>query len=230
MKRTFAGIAALTLALTLTGCGGMGGPASSKADSGFSFDSMPEVTVPDIDPPTVSTPDGAGAESAAPKETSDGEGISDDSGEFVYTGKLQPVGDDENGYIQVPLGYLPFQDEDVEGLTQYCDTTGKNIVTLDRYDNIDYQTVANNLRGYMETQENIDDLNGATVTVAGYNALQLYGHYTDGFFLVAWIIQDPAHPDDRTYYLAMEFDADHQYLMACSSTFRTVEDHAALAT
>ena len=225
MKRTLTGIAALTLALTMTACGGMGGPSSAKPNSSFSLDSMPEVTAPEVNTPTVNAPEGEATQTDAPKANNTGEGITDDSGEFVYTGKLQPVGDDENGYIQVPLGYLPFQDEDVEGLTQYCDTTGKNIVTLDRYDNIDYQTVANNLRGYMEAQEDIEDLNGAKVTVAGYTALQLYGHYTDGYFLVAWSIQDPAHPDDRTYYLAMEFDSEHQYLMACSSTFQTVEDH-----
>lgn len=150
--------------------------------------------------------------------------ITDASGEFYYDGKLQQIGDAENGYIQVPLGYLPFQDEDVEGLTQYCDASGKNIITLDFYDNISYQVAAEGLRSYMQQDETLEDVSGAMVTVAGYNALQLYGHYTDGYFIVAWLIEDPADPAD-SYYLAMEFDSDHQYLIACSSTFQTREDY-----
>lgn len=153
--------------------------------------------------------------------------ITDESGSFVYDGPLQQGGDDENGYIQVPLGYLNFQEEGVEGLTQYCDTSGTNIVTLDFYENINYQDAANNLRAYMESQTNIEGLTGATVTINGYNALQLYCHFTDAnLFLVTWLIEDPANPMD-TYYLAIEFSNEKSSIMACSSTFQTKEDYHA---
>ena len=153
--------------------------------------------------------------------------ITDDGGEFVYSGQLMQVGDDENGYLQVPADFVLFQDEDVEGLTQYSDTTGKNIFTLDFYEGLNYQTAAENLRSYMSTQEDLEGLTGAQVTVGGYPALQIYGHYTDGYFIVTWLIEDTADPEN-CYYLALEFDNDHQYMMACSSTFQIPEDfHAA---
>lgn len=220
MKRILTSISALLLAAILTACGGMGGPAARQDDSGSMLDSMPEVTVPDIEIPEVGT---SGSDNA---QNTDDNVITDQSGDFVYEGKLQQIGDDTNGYIQVPLGYLPFQDEDVQGLTQYSDVTGKNIVTLQSFKGTDYKTAAENLRNYLSSEEDLDGLTGATVQIADYNALQLYGHYADGFFIVIWLIEDPANPAD-TYYLALEFDSEHQYLMACSSTFQTPEDHAA---
>jgi hypothetical protein len=152
--------------------------------------------------------------------------IADESGDFIYTGKLQQVGDDENGYIQVPLGYVPFEEEGVDGLMQYSDVTGTNIITLDYYDGVDYETAANNLYYYMSEEDGIEGLSGAQVTVAGYTALQIYCHYTDGVFLVIWVIQNPADTSS-SYYMAIEFESDDSDIMACSSTFRTVEDYYA---
>lgn len=164
------------------------------------------------------------AEDAAKPEVPEG-AITDQSGEFVYTGKLQQIGDDENGYMKVPLGYLPFQDEDVEGLTQYCDVTGKNILTLEHYEGLSYQMAAENMRAYLTQQETLQDVQGASVKVSGYNALQLYGHYSDGYYIVTWFIEDPAAPDTSSYYMAIEFDTDHKDIVACSSTFLTTEDY-----
>ena len=151
--------------------------------------------------------------------------IADASGDFVYEGKLMQVGDDENGYIQVPLGFVAFQEEDVEGLLQYSDATGQNVVTLDHNDGIDYTSAANSMMNYMQQNEELQDVQGALVTCGGYNAYQIYGRYADGFIIVVWLIEDPAHPEN-SYYLAIEFDNDHQYLVACSSTFETVDDHS----
>lgn len=245
--------AALALCFPLTACAPTLNARtgdSSQAD-GSALDSMPSVSVPDnpvpdvnipdvsvekpdIDIPDVSVPDapdfGQGSADSQTASTSlagsDGERITDASGDFVYEGKLQQIGCDEDGYIQVPLGYLPFQDEDVEGLTQYCDVTGKNIVTLDHYDGTDYQTAANNLRAYMETQDDLEGLSGAQVTLDDSPALQLYGHYNDGYFIVCYLIEDAADPTS-SYYLALEFDTEHQYLMACTSTFCSTETYHA---
>lgn len=189
---------------SLSGCGGL-----TDNRQGSILESANEIPTEEATKPEV--PEGA---------------ITDDSGEFVYAGKLQQIGDDENGYIQVPLGYVQFQDVDVQGLTQYSDVTGKNIITLEFYEGYNYQTVADNVLSFFQQDENVMDLNGATVTVAGYNALQLYGYYNDGYLIVIWFIEDPAD-SSNTYYLAMEFDSDHDYLVACSSTFQTVEDYHA---
>ncbi len=153
--------------------------------------------------------------------------IADESGSFVYTGPLQQGGDDENGYIKVPLGYVSFQEEGVEGLTQYSDITGTNVITLDYYEGVNYQDGANSLYYYMSQEETVEGLTGATVDVNGYHSLQLYAHYTDdNKFLVTWMIEDPADPAS-SYYLAIEFLNDDADIMACSSTFQTVEDYHA---
>ncbi len=173
---------------------------------------------------------GSTAETAAPTESATlpeiPEGaITDESGSFFYAGELKQGGDDENGYIQIPYDYVRFQEEGVEGLTQYSDVTGTNIITLDHYDNINYQDAANSLRYYMEEEPYIEGLSGASVKVAGYNSLQLYCHFTDdNKFLVTWLIEDPADPAD-CYYLAIEFANEDSGIMACSSTFQTVTDH-----
>ncbi len=216
MKRTIIAAAALMLCLAASACGPTLTPKTS--------DSPSLSTDPVSSAPTVRTPE---SETAATEETKAAvpEGaITDESGDFVYDGKLQQIGDDDHGYIQVPLGYVRFQDVDVEGLVQYSDVSGRNIFTLTHYEGTDYQTAANNLYSYMSTEESIEGLSGAQVSPNGYNALQLYGHYTDGYFIVTWLIEDPADPAS-SYYLCLEFDSDHQYMMACSSTFQTVEDY-----
>lgn len=192
------------LALALCGCGGLDDPNSGSALQGVGQDALSaeEATKPEV-------PEGA---------------LVDQSGDFVFSGRLQQIGDDTNGYLKVPLGYIAFQEEGIEGMTQYADATGKNIFTLRRYKDLTYQMAAENMRSYLTQQDTVQDLQGATVTVAGYNALQLYGHYSDGFYIVIWFIEDPANPQD-SYYLAIECDSSHTNLIACSSSFRTIEDY-----
>ena len=167
---------------------------------------------------------GEEAQEATKPEVPEG-AITDDSGNFVYQGKLMPVGDDENGYMQIPLGYSPFQEESSEGLTQYVDASGMNIFTLDYYENLPYESAAENMRYYMASQENIEGLQGSITTVGGYSARQLYCHFTDeNLFWIVWLIEDPDNPS-ASYHLSIQCDPDHQNLIACSSTFRTVSDY-----
>lgn len=229
MKRITSALTALLLCLAATACG----PSLSTQENesaGFpsaSVSSAQENSNADADAAdsrSAASDDGASNDTASETGTLPEGAITDESGDFVYTGKLQQIGDDEHGYIQVPLGYVPFQDEDVEGLVQYSDVTGKNIFTLTHYEGTDYQTAANNLYSYMASQEDIEGLSGAQVSPNGYTSLQLYGHYTDGYFVVTWLIEDPADTSS-SYYLCLEFDSEHQYMMACSSTFQTAEDY-----
>lgn len=151
--------------------------------------------------------------------------IVDESGDFVYAGKLQPIGNDETGYMQVPLGYTPVQaEEEIPGMMQYCDATGTNMITLGHYEGISYQVLAENRRYSLEEQEEIEGLTGAMVTVAGYPALELYCHHTDGIFLTAWMIEDAENPEN-CYFMEFEFDAEHQNILACSSTFQSIQDY-----
>ena len=203
MNRKLALIISLS-AVILTGCSTGQNDGVSVLNQGQSLEAeTQEYTKPEI-------PEGA---------------IADDAGNFVYDGKLQPIGDDENGYMQVPLGYLPFKEEGVEGLTQYSDSTGTQIFTLDYYEDMSFEAAAEGMRYYLAQQENIEGLQGAIVTVNGYNARQLYCHFTDAnIFWIIWLIEDPDNPNN-SYYLSVECDTDHQNLIACSSTFQTVSDY-----
>ncbi len=193
------------LALTLTGCSAGQSDGVSVMNQGKSLEenASVEATKPEV-------PEGA---------------ITDDAGNFVYEGKLQPIGDDENGYMQVPLGYQPFQEEGTEGLTQYTDATGTNIFTLDYYENMSMTMAAENMRYYMESQENIEGLQGSVTTVNGYNARQLYCHFTDAnLFWIIWLSEDPDN-SETCYHLSLQCDPEQQNLIACSSTFQTVNDY-----
>ena len=191
----------LLTAVLLTGCGG---GVTQRNDYTF----------------PMSSKDSSVAESTEIPEGA----IVDESGTFVFEGKTQQIGTDEDGYIKVPLGYAPYQDEGIEGMTQYSDSTGANIFTLDYYEGMSYQMAAESMRNYLSQDENMENLQGATSSLNGYTGLQLYGHYKDGYFIVAYFIQDPENTSN-SYYLAIEFDPDHQNLVALSSTFRTKEDY-----
>ncbi len=198
MKKFLAVSLLAALLLSMTACGkGMQESSDASDTLSSATETLPEV------------PEGA---------------IVDESGTFVFTGPLRQGGDSENGYIRIPIGFLSFQEEGVEGLTQYANMEGTTVITLDRYEGYDYQTVANSIRYYFEEDENVEGLSGATTAVNGYNALQLYCHYKDdGKYLIVWIIEDPANTQN-SYYLAMEFLNEDRNIVACSSTFQTVED------
>ena len=188
----------------------------------------PEVTETETTPATTTatTPP---VTTTAPETTTTEityETIYDDSGAFSYAGELTEKGSDEYGYIQVPADFLRFKDDTAEDVLQYCDATGKNIITLRRNIGTDYQSAAQNLLSYMDKAHEIEDLTAATLKVGGYESIQIHGHYPDGYFLVIWLIEDPDNDAD-SYYLSMEFDAEHQYIMACSSTFLTTDAHNA---
>ena len=201
-------IVILIMKLFCTGCSVKSNEDISILNSNQSIGTTEEATKPEV-------PEGA---------------IVDESGDFVYTGKLQPIGNDEIGYMKIPLGYTKVESEDdvalsiFTGMVQYCDATGVNMITLGHYEGISYQVLAENRRYALEEQEEISGLSGSIVTVAGYNALQLYCYHTDGIFLTTWMIEDPKNSED-CYFMEFEFDFDHQNILACSSTFQSVEDY-----
>ena len=187
---------------------------------------IPDASVPDINEYMYGTKDTATTAAAATSAASDDvQTITDVSGDFSYTGTLFQGGDDKNGYIKIPTGFVTFVDTNTSGNTQYSDATGKNIFTLRHMEGVDYKAAADSIRYGMEKNGEVKDLVGATVSIADYHALQLYGRYPDGIYVVIWLIEDPADSAKSSYYLAMEFDSEHDYMIACSSTFETVADH-----
>lgn len=240
MKKIICALTALCTAGALCACNAK----PQDTESGWDLGSMPAVTAPDIQIPSMTMPDITvekpdldlpdltvptyGADAPADETQGDAAqasgSISDESG-FVYSGELQQIGDDEHGYIQVPADFVKFQDVDVEGLVQMSDKTGKNIITITHYKDIDYEKLANSMRYSLESDSRAEKVTGAVASPNSYDAYQVYCTYpADQTFLVAWSIKDPADPGSA-YYLSMEFDSAHQDIMACSSTFRTKEDY-----
>lgn len=191
----------LFLLSSITGC------SSQKQDVSILANNQPVSTEPATKP---EVPEGA---------------IVDASGDFVYTGKLQTIGDITIGFMQVPLGYLVVeQEEEIPGILQYCDATGSNLITFGYYQGITYDNLAESRRSALAETEGVEGLTGATTTIADYPALQLYCHHTDGLFIIAWFIPDLENPEN-CYFMEFELDSDHQNLIACSSTFQTVTDY-----
>ncbi len=154
--------------------------------------------------------------------------ITDDLGEYVYTGKTQQIGCPEDGFLLVPLGYVPYESEENAGMTQYIAPGGSNMFTLDRYADMDYRTAAESIRYSLELSGEVEGLAGSTVTVNGLPALRLYCVYPEySIHQVIWLIQDPASPDTSCYYLGLEFVSSDINLIALSSTFRTTAEEPA---
>ena len=248
MKRVVCALTALCMAGTLTACGLFRSTEREQEtqENAIDLGEMPKVTVPDIEIPSMTVPeievtapnidfpdmtppefdasDGSGEDSGHNAAVSDGT-IKDESGEFTYSGALRQIGDDAHGYIRVPANFVNYKDVDVDDLVQASDQTGKNIVTVTHYASIDYETLANSMRAQLESDTKATGLTGAKVAPNGYEGLQVYCYYPDDkMFLVAWAVKDPAD-EKGSYFLTLEFDSDHQYLMACSSTLQTPEDY-----
>ena len=152
------------------------------------------------------------------------ERITDEAGKFIYEGKTQQIGDNEHGFIKVPADFVRFKDAEVNGLVQYSDISGKNVITLNHYKGVNFISAALRLyAGISSEKEGIEGLTYDSVSIAGYNANQVSGYYPDGYYFVAWLIEDPADPLD-SYYLTFEYDKAHENIMAFSSTFRAAND------
>lgn len=215
----------------LTGCGKQ--MSSSKTDAGSIGGAIEKSTTSEVitteeatEPVTEITTTEAltteaeseGTAETAPAEQNETVTLTDESGDFTYTGAVQWIGDEEHGYIQVPADYTPYQDVEAGGLVQYCDGP-YNIVTLQRFEGTPADAAASNLYSYMQEESGTDGLTAAEVGISDYTAKQIYAYYTDSSqFMVIWLIPDP-DDENSCYYIAMEFDAEHTDMVACSSTF-----------
>ncbi len=155
-----------------------------------------------------------------------GSGSNDDS-ENKST-DTQRIGSDEVGYVDVPDDFVKFKnDVDLgEGTIQYSDANGKNIVTLQYFDDsrLDAELVAGSMYMQFEEDSNVDQdsLTSATVKLDGREAYQVYCYYPDeDIFVVTWSFTSP--DDDYIHYVAVEFTSDNMDL------FEMVEDTYSLA-
>ena len=145
---------------------------------------------------------------------------SDSSSDTGYE-DTQRIGSVENGYADIPADYVKFEDPSLgSDFIQYSDTTGTNIVTLGHYsDELSAHSYASAILASFQQDSGMDQssVTGATVTLDGCDAYQVYGYYPDeDLFLVVWLLDSPE--DDYIHYIAVEFTSDNFDL------FEMVED------
>jgi len=145
---------------------------------------------------------------------------SDSSSDTGYE-DTQRIGSVENGYTDIPADYVKFEDPSLgSDFMQYSDTTGTNIVTLGHYsDELSAHSYASAILASFQQDSEMDQssVTGATVTLDGCDAYQVYGYYPDeDLFLVVWLLDSPE--DDYIHYIAVEFTSDNYDL------FEMVED------
>lgn len=133
----------------------------------------------------------------------------------------QRIGSVENGYTDLPGDYVKFEDPSLgSDFLQYSDTTGTNIVTLGHYsDELSAHSYASAILASFQQDSEMDQssVTGATVTLDGCDAYQVYGYYPDeDLFLVVWLLDSPE--DDYIHYIAVEFTSENFDL------FEMVED------
>lgn len=126
--------------------------------------------------------------------------------------KTQHIGAEKYGFLTVPSTWKTFNDPDASSITgssikQYCDETGKLIITLNCTENpqTDAKNAASSCWAQME-QDGAADIQGATVQIADCAAYQVYGYYTDDdVMLVIWVFTDS---DGILHYISAEGPID----------------------
>lgn len=175
----------------------------------------------------VSAPDGTGGQGAdaAGSDTiqqqtdsshnsavsGDGSGSADSRTDRQKSDTRQ-AGGESYGYITLPSDWKDFKDTDAAAVSgtaimQFTDASDSLIITLsyDAAPQADAQSAAEACWTQME-QEEASDIKGATVTLGGYEAYQVYGYYSaDNTELVIWTFTDSA---GMLHYISAEGPLD----------------------
>lgn len=124
--------------------------------------------------------------------------------EVTYTGDTQEIGADGFGFMQVPKDWVSFKELGASGsvpLYQYASPDQISVVTMSYVEDTDAKTFADTYYESM-SKNKVEGLTGATVTLDGRDAYQVYAYYTDvNKVLVAWIFDGE---DGLTHSLAIE--------------------------
>ena len=126
--------------------------------------------------------------------------------------KTMRVGADLYGFVEVPEDWKEYTDSQVTAVSgravkQFCSADGSLIVTLNYADGsqTDAQAAATSCWVQME-QDGAQNIQGATVELAGCKAYQVYGYYAgDDVMLVIWVFSDK---EGRLHYISAEGPLD----------------------
>lgn len=182
MKRLAKLALALTLSLSLAGA--LGCSSGSQQDTSDSESIEKEEDV------VLSEEDVAGTDETEA-----------DSGETEAVTANKQIGAKGVGFVSVPENWVEFNDVDGNTSIQWCDGTPYTVISLNTFDldsvpeeeRAGYTTedAANSVWQNMLNDGAVEDsVQGARVTLADHDALQVYGIYPDGSYLVTWLLQD----------------------------------------
>lgn len=107
------------------------------------------------------------------------------------------------GFVTVPDSWKEFHDVDGNSSIQWCDGTPYTVISLNTVDTsglsdeqraeFDAEDAANSIwQRMLDDGVSEDAIQGARVKLAGRDALQVYGLYPDGSYLVCWLATDDA--------------------------------------
>lgn len=109
--------------------------------------------------------------------------------ESISAQETKRVGQDIYGYVSIPENWVNFINEGAqEDSIQFSDPTGSDIITLSAALNPeqDPKAVLNAVAESM-VSEGAEDVTGATVSLNGIDAVQVYGYYaSEDIFFIAW--------------------------------------------
>jgi hypothetical protein len=139
-----------------------------------------------VDPPKRELPDPAPPENETPDD--------EDSDDENRTDSTKKVGDNENGYVEVPEDWITFYDEDAPGSTQYCNSTGTQIVTLRTYGTsteYDPKTMASAIYAKFEAENYLGIESAIAYDIQDYTAYKVYGIEPNSrTLIIIWFFED----------------------------------------
>lgn len=198
-NKLVAATAALMLATSLVACGGGSSTQAEPTPEPATQEQTTEQT-------TQETTSSDQANAAESQQT---------SGTSAQATDTKRVGKEGVGFVTIPSDWVSFKD--VEGGTdvQFSSPDTSCIITLNTFDmstvpedqraTFDAMAAANAVGNNIAADEGVEDVQGATVTLAGRTAYQIYAAYSDGSFLVTWSLADD---DGVIHYVAAEGPSD----------------------
>ena len=113
------------------------------------------------------------------------------------------VGSDGIGYVTIPATWMEFKDTDGNSSLQWCDGTPYTVISLNTFNMDSVPEDQRESFGPENAAESVwmnmindgadeESIQGAHVKLAGRDAVQVYGVYPDGGFLVTWLLTDDA--------------------------------------
>ncbi len=200
VRSVMVGVASVALAFALTCCG--------KTETKPVQDEEPTAVTETVQEPEEALEE----EESADVESEPTEDVSAEEG---TTEVVQRIGSPEYGYVSVPSTWVKFVDTDGNTSVQYCDPSASYIVSLNIFDlsnaSDEERASFGAYEGASSVWANIEDdggqdVTGATVTLAGREAYQVYAYFPDdGTFLVTWCVADDA---GVVHYVAAEGPGD----------------------